>query len=274
MIPMGHSLFDNPIIFSTIDLGRGSHGVQLDKDGLLTKFALAYVDEVVCSSRSVGEHFVQLRAIFDNYRTSGMKLDPKKCSFLSSEVVYQGNLLNASGFGPDPNKVKAMMELPVPISQQLLKRALGMLRCYKNYIQFFFTLVAPLNRLLKNAGFYWTEVEQVTFETLRERLKNAPFTQYPKDDGVFMLEIEASAQALGESSPVHISQMLPGNLRKCADSRGSASYLDIGSQAVNLIMQSPPDGYHTGSLLRVQEAERMDGRPERISPEPTVLPVT
>jgi len=114
----------------------------------------------------------------------------------------------------------------------------------------------------------------VAFETLRERLKNAPFTQYPNDDGVFTLEIEPSAQAFGESSTVHISQMSPGNLRKCADSMGSASYLDIGSQVVDLIMQTPPDGYPTGSLLRVQEAERMDGRPERISPEPTVLPVT
>jgi len=152
MIPTGNSSFENlgrPVMFSTINLGL--HGVQPgssamisdEKDNSLAKFALAYVDEVLCSFGSVEEHLVGLKANFDKIRRSGMKLDPKKCSFLSSEVVYQGNLLNASGFGPDPNKVKAMMELPVPISQKKLKRALGMLRGYRNYIQGFSTVVAP-----------------------------------------------------------------------------------------------------------------------------------
>jgi len=196
MIPMGNSSsarenLGRPVIFSTINLRKSPHGVQLEysamisdeKDSTLTKVALAYINEVVCSSRSVEEHFVHLRAIFEKFRTCGMNLDPRKCSFLSSEVVYQGNLLNASGFGPDPNKVKAMMELPVPISQKQLKKALGRLQCYKNYIQDFSSLVSPLNRLLlKNATFCWTEVEQVAFETLRERLKNVPFMYYRKDD--------------------------------------------------------------------------------------------
>jgi len=112
------------------------------------KFALAYVDDVLCYSRSVEEYLLYLREIFVRFRTSGMRLNSKKCSFLLPELVFLGNLVNANGIGPDPDKVKAMLEFPVPTSQKKLKGALGMFQFYKKFIQGYSTVVAPLNRLL------------------------------------------------------------------------------------------------------------------------------
>jgi len=45
--------------------------------------------------------------------------------------------------------------------------------------------------------FQWTTVEQEAFDTLRERLKNAPFMEYPNDTGTFTLETDASGQSIG-----------------------------------------------------------------------------
>jgi len=51
--------------------------------------------------------------------------------------------------------------------------------------------VIPLNRLLlKNASFVLTEIEQEAFESLRDRLKNAPFMQYLNNMGLFTLETD------------------------------------------------------------------------------------
>jgi len=79
-----------------------------EKDGQLMKFALAYVDDVLCYSGSIEEHFLQLGEIFVRFRTSGMRLNPKKCSFLFTEFVFLGNLVNTNSIGPNPDKVKAM----------------------------------------------------------------------------------------------------------------------------------------------------------------------
>jgi len=144
------------------------------------------------------EHFGHLREVFQRFRDSGMRLNLKKCSFLLPEIVFLGNLINAEGIGPDPNKVKAMLEFPVPVNKKKLKGALGMFQFYKKYIPGYSTLVAPLNRLLlKNAPFIWTAVEQEAFEIVRDKLKNAPFMQYPNDTGVFTLETDASTQSIG-----------------------------------------------------------------------------
>jgi len=68
-----------------------------------------------------------------------------------------------------------------------------MFQFYKKYMRGYFTIATPLNTLLvKKATLHWTE-----FETLRKRFKNASYMQYPDDDGVFTLEIDASTQALG-----------------------------------------------------------------------------
>jgi len=37
-----------------------------------------------------------------------MKLNVKKCSFLLPEIVFLGNLVNAQGIRPDPDKVSAI----------------------------------------------------------------------------------------------------------------------------------------------------------------------
>jgi len=56
----------------------------------------------------------------------------------------------------------------------------------------------PLNRLLlQKATFRWTKIEQAAFDCLRDKLKNAPFMQYPNDTGVFTLETDASTKSIG-----------------------------------------------------------------------------
>jgi len=181
-----------------------SHMVRLmglilsEKKGPLMKSALAYIDDVLCYSASVEEHFVHLWEIFQRFRDSQMRLNPKKCNFLLSELIFLGNLLNAKGVGPDPDKVKAMLEFPIPTTQKKLKGALGMFQFYKKYIPGYSTIIIPLNRLLlKNASFHWTEVEQAAFEKVRTGLKNAPFMEYPSDEGIFTLETDASTKSIG-----------------------------------------------------------------------------
>jgi len=155
------------------------------------------LDDVLCYSGSIEEHFEHLREIFQRFRESKMKLNPKKCNFQLPELVFMGNLVNASGIGQDPDKVKAMLEFPVPTNHKQLKGALGMFQFYKKYIPVYSTVVIPLNRLLlKDASFVWTEVEQKAFKSLKEKLKNAPFMQCPNDTGLFTLETDVHSVSI------------------------------------------------------------------------------
>jgi len=49
-----------------------------EKDGPLMKSALAYINEILCYSESVEEHFEHLEEIFQRFRDSKIKVDAEK----------------------------------------------------------------------------------------------------------------------------------------------------------------------------------------------------
>jgi len=55
--------------------------ILAEKYGPLMKFALAYVDDVLCYSGFTEEHFEHLREIFQRFWNSGMRLSPKNVVF-------------------------------------------------------------------------------------------------------------------------------------------------------------------------------------------------
>jgi len=133
--------------------------ILAEKEGPLMKSAFAYVDDALCYSGSIEDHFTHLGEIFKRFLASKMKFNAKKCSFLLPERVFLGNLVNAKGIGPDLAKLSAMLEFPSPTCQKKLKGPLGMFQFYKKYIPNYSTIVIPLNRLLlQKATFRWTEV--------------------------------------------------------------------------------------------------------------------
>jgi len=72
------------------------------------------VDDLVVWGEDVELHDVRLRQVLDRCRERNLKLNRGKCHFRVSEVRYVGHVLSADGVKPDPQKVKAIKEMPVP----------------------------------------------------------------------------------------------------------------------------------------------------------------
>jgi len=73
---------------------------------------------------TVEEHFEHLREVFEQFWENKMKLNAKKFCFLLPEIVFLGNKVDANGIRPNPDRVQAMLEFPVPTNQKKLKVAI------------------------------------------------------------------------------------------------------------------------------------------------------
>jgi hypothetical protein len=60
--------------------------------GLQWSSCLVYLDDVVVVGRSFEEHLLNLQNVFERLRRAGLKLKPKKCAFLKTEVLYLGHV--------------------------------------------------------------------------------------------------------------------------------------------------------------------------------------
>ncbi|XP_063785579.1 uncharacterized protein LOC134933980 [Pseudophryne corroboree] len=170
------------------------------------EIVLLYLDDIIIFSRTYPEHLQHLREVFQQLAKYGLKLKPSKCHLLKPEVQYLGHIVNAEGVSPDPDKIKAVLEWPVPRTVKDVRRFLGFVGYYRRFIQDFAKVATPLTELLRGIpkdGYNrkvlveWSETRQSSFDYLKKALTEAPLLAYPDYSIPFRLYTDASKQGLG-----------------------------------------------------------------------------
>ena len=70
----------------------------------LYKHVLIFLDDVLTFSQSPEDNIELLEKVFRVLRKAGLRLKPKKCNLLCTEVHYLGHVINKEGIQPDSKK--------------------------------------------------------------------------------------------------------------------------------------------------------------------------
>ena len=108
-----------------------------------------YIDDVIIFAKSFKEHVVRLEAVFHRLRTAGLKLKPTKCHVFQRRVVFLGHVLSENGIKPDPVKVFAVVEWPIPKSLTEVRSFIDLASYYRSFVKTFSKVAAPLHELSK-----------------------------------------------------------------------------------------------------------------------------
>ncbi|PKI55417.1 hypothetical protein CRG98_024190 [Punica granatum] len=73
-----------------------------------------YVDDMIAKSKEGEDHLVNLKRLFDHLRKYKLRLNPAKYTFGVKSGKLLGFIVSEKGIEVDPDKVKAIMELPPP----------------------------------------------------------------------------------------------------------------------------------------------------------------
>ena len=154
--------------------------MQLVLSGLQWQICMVYLDHVIVYSKSFDQHLINLRLVFDRFRSEGLKLKPKKCHFCKPEVLYLGHIVGKDGIRPNPDKVDTIRNYPVPTNCNEVRSFVALVSYYRCFVKDFATIASPLNALLKKGvQFAWSDECQVSLESLRDLLLTAPILTYP-----------------------------------------------------------------------------------------------
>ena len=167
--------------------------------GLKWVSVLVYIDDLIVFSANTMTHLHDLKEVFDRLRTVGLTLKPKKCRLLAESVGYLGQIISSKGIAPDPNKVRAVREMPIPCDRNEVRAFLGLAGYYRRFVKGFTKLVAPLQLLVReDIAYRWAEDQQSAFDAVKSALCSEPvLLAHPDFTQPFVLMTDASDAGLG-----------------------------------------------------------------------------
>ena len=172
--------------------------MELVLKGLQWRTLLIYLDDIIILSSTFSEHIERLDEVLRRLGNAGLKLKPSKCELFRKEVLFLGHIITQDGVKPDPSKVSAVQNWPIPKNITDVRSFLGLCSYYRRFVPRFATIASPLNRLLEaGQAFKWTPDCHEAFEKLKAALTSDNVMSYPDDDGLFILDTDASDSGIG-----------------------------------------------------------------------------
>lgn len=108
-----------------------------------------YLDHIIVVTSSFERHLEVLSEIFKRIQSAKLTLNKEKCKFCRPELKYLGYVVSAEGLRVDPEKIKAIVDIPVPRNQKEVRQFTGMALWYRRFIPNFASRMHPLTSLLR-----------------------------------------------------------------------------------------------------------------------------
>ncbi|RVX07636.1 Transposon Ty3-I Gag-Pol polyprotein [Vitis vinifera] len=184
------------------------------------RFVVVYFDDILIYSRSCEDHEEHLKQVMRTLRAEKFYINLKKCTFMSPSVVFLGFVVSSKGVETDPEKIKAIVDWPVPTNIHEVRSFHGMATFYRRFIRNFSSIMAPITECMKPGLFIWTKAANKAFEEIKSKMVNPPILRLPDFEKVFEVACDASHVGIGavlsqEGHPVaFFSEKLNGAKKK------------------------------------------------------------
>ncbi|GKA06402.1 putative nucleotidyltransferase, ribonuclease H [Tanacetum coccineum] len=177
--------------FSVVDLGSRYHQLRVHEDDIpktalelvmdipssqsyLDKFMIVFIDDILIYSKTREEHKVNLGLILE---------------LLKEENTYSF---------PNPTKIEPVRNWEASRTPSEVRSFLGLAGYYRRFIENFSKIAKPLTVLTQKSKTYdWGEKQENAFQTLKDKLCNAPVLALPDGLKDFVVYCDASGLGLG-----------------------------------------------------------------------------
>ena len=103
-----------------------------------------YLDDIIVFAADLDEHGKRFRRLMKMLNEANLTIEPSKCQFLQKEASFLGHIAGNGKIRPDPKKIEAFRNFPVPTSKKKIKQFLGLAGYYRRFVKDYENCMAPL----------------------------------------------------------------------------------------------------------------------------------
>ncbi|GJW74163.1 putative reverse transcriptase domain-containing protein [Tanacetum coccineum] len=164
----------------------------------LDKFVIVFIDDILIYSKMKEDHENHLKLMLELLRKEKLYAKFSKSEFWLQKVHFLGHLVNHKGIHMDPSKIEVVKSWKAPTTPSKVRSFFGLAGYYRRFIENFSKIAKPLTSLTqKNQKYEWGEKQEESFQTLKDKLRNAPILSLPNGVEDLVVYYDASNQGLG-----------------------------------------------------------------------------
>lgn len=144
------------------------------------------------------DHDAKLLALMDRCRQVKLRLSIRKLQFKVPEVRFHGHILSAQGLKADPEKVQAVMDMPVPSDVKAVQRFVGFVTYLAKFLPRLSEVCEPLRRLTdKDTVWHWLPKHDAAVKEVKQLVTTTPVLRYYDVTKAVTIQSDASQHGLG-----------------------------------------------------------------------------
>ena len=133
-----------------------------------------YIYDMLVKSTTAELHIAHMSEAFQILREYNMKLNPAKCAFGVSAGKFLGFIVNNRGIEENPDKIKAMLDMPPPSNIKEVQRLNGRIVALSRFVSKASNKCQPFFQVLKKA-FQWDTCCEEAFSALKTYLSSPSY---------------------------------------------------------------------------------------------------
>eukprot|EP00063_Salmo_salar_P032454 XP_014007289.1 PREDICTED: uncharacterized protein LOC106575331 [Salmo salar] len=144
------------------------------------------------------DHDVTLPALMEHCRSVKLRLGLKKLQFKVKDVHCHGHILSAKGLKPDPDKVRAILDMPNPSDAKGVQRLIVFANYLAKFMPHLSAVCEPLRRLLdKDTPWHWLPKHKAAVQEMKSLASSVPVLRYYDVTKPVTIQSDSSQRGLG-----------------------------------------------------------------------------
>ena len=144
------------------------------------------------------DHDRKLEDLLKRCREHGIALNKEKLRLRINEVTFMGHVFTNKGLKIDPEKARAVLEMPRPVDAEGIQRLNGFVNYRAKFLPQLAQVMEPLRRLTRpNVDFLWTDKQENALKEVKRLVTAARVLAYFDHNLELEVQCDASKSGLG-----------------------------------------------------------------------------